>query len=205
MTQDEFSINFSDDEKLKISKKSLDFDEIQVVDELNIPRALIQIHALESEIQRRIRGFIELKREEIDRKNLRDFIETTEDSCARVASSVYKFHKSSRGHLMVNTVKDQEVTLDSACTKKLPNHESFLSGIEERLESAESFLQQDDGTTTKDVFLRLKLIEDKITQLKSVSPEYFQFLKRTRPTKKKTFYTLNDLDRIIAMKKAKKS
>ena len=65
-----------------------------------IPSSLIQINANEQEVCRRIKCFIEKKREEIDRSNVHDFIESGSDvdSCARVNSVIFRT-KDSKGHL----------------------------------------------------------------------------------------------------------
>lgn len=60
----------------------------------------MQIKVDEDEIARRINKFIENKRDEINRSNIQDFIETKaeDDSCARVNSVVFRI-KDSKGHL----------------------------------------------------------------------------------------------------------
>ncbi|XP_069695783.1 molybdopterin synthase catalytic subunit isoform X2 [Periplaneta americana] len=72
-------------------------------------------------------------------------------------------------------------------------------GIEERLSNAERHLNI-HGPVPKDVYSRLKEIEDRILQLEGLSPEYFQFWKNTpfdkesqmeqSPVKKRTYSTL---------------
>lgn len=79
-----------------------------------IPKNLVQIHADETEVNRRVNCFVERKREEINVNNVQDFIEmppansvgvtsATEEevSCARVYSSVFR-NKDASSHLKGN-------------------------------------------------------------------------------------------------------
>lgn len=84
----------------------LNFDEC-VVESVTVPSNLVQIHADELEINRRVNCFVERKRDEINENNLQDFIEplptnsadNAEDmTCARIRSTVYHT-KDSRTHL----------------------------------------------------------------------------------------------------------
>lgn len=83
----------------------LNFDDCQIED-VPLPKYLVQIGVDETEVGRRVSCFVDRKREEIDSNNVRDFIHneipTTEDeySCARVNSIVYR--KGPGGHLKGN-------------------------------------------------------------------------------------------------------
>lgn len=86
----------------------INFDDCQIDDE-PLPKYLVQIGVDETEVRRRLTCFVDRKREEIDIKNVRDFIDSeqtanTEDecSCARVNSTVYR--KGGRSHLKGKTV-----------------------------------------------------------------------------------------------------
>lgn len=85
---------------LKRKRNKLNIDDCKIMDSQTFPSSLIQINADEQEVCRRIKCFIEKKREEIDRSNVHDFIETGSDvdSCARVNSVVFRT-KDSKGHL----------------------------------------------------------------------------------------------------------
>lgn len=137
-----------------------------------------------------------MKRSEADQNNVRDFIDSSlQDSCARVNSCVYRI-KDSKGHLRVRKVKNESGPIDSASMA------TVLAGstdsIDERLRVAETFHKLDATAIPKDVYQRLKLIEDRIAELKTISPEYSQFIAVQRSAvKKKTVYSLEDLDRII--------
>lgn len=85
---------------LKRKRNKFNIDDCKVMDLQTVPSSLIQINADEQEVYRRIKCFIEKKREEIDKTNVHDFIETGSDvdSCARVNSVVFRT-KDSKGHL----------------------------------------------------------------------------------------------------------
>lgn len=71
-----------------------------------LPKNLVQIHADEAEVNRRLNCFVERKREEINETNIKDFIEQEkelsgtdqDETCARVRSSVYRY-KDASSHL----------------------------------------------------------------------------------------------------------
>lgn len=77
-----------------------DFFEKCPVQEIPIGKSLIQIHADETEIRRRVNCFVERKREDIGLNNIKDFIETKSNdelsSCARVNSSIYRLKNSNK-------------------------------------------------------------------------------------------------------------
>lgn len=81
----------------------LNFDDCSIA-KTPIVKNLIQIHADEIELNRRIDCFVSRKREEIDLNNINDFIvpndteNCMEYSCARVNSSVFR-KKDSNTHL----------------------------------------------------------------------------------------------------------
>lgn len=68
---------------------------------------LIQVKASHDELNQRIEKFIERKREEINKANIRDFcvkrkLDDDGDSCARVDAVLIK-RKDSKGHLQGNS------------------------------------------------------------------------------------------------------
>lgn len=83
----------------------LNFDDCSVKG-ATVPSNLVQIHADELEINRRVNCFVERKRDEINENNLQDFIEpvptnsadNADMTCARIRSTVYHT-KDSRTHL----------------------------------------------------------------------------------------------------------
>ena len=158
---------------------------------------MIQITADENEIQRRILSFIELKREEINKSNTRDFIDANvvaEDSCARVSSNVYRVEHS-KGLLRIRKIKN-EIGPEIESTAR-PLQDPAFNGVNERLEYIEKSLETTKSSTPKDIYQRLKILEDHIAFLKTVSPEYSKFVKKDF-SKAKKVYSINDLDSIIA-------
>lgn len=76
---------------------------LQEVETSIIPPHLIQIQTGSEEIEQRIRKFIERKRDEINKSNIRDFCFRNPDtddehSCARIDAKLVK-RKDSKGHL----------------------------------------------------------------------------------------------------------
>lgn len=190
-----------------MKRQKLNFEDCRIEDELELSEALVQITADGNEVQRRIEAFIELKREEINRNNFNDFIESKDkDSCARVTSNVYRM-KDSKGHLRIKRVKNlsgpnDATTLPGDITQPEPHdiaRERNYCSINERLRDVENYMKVESSAIPKDIYQRLKIIEDQISILKTVSPEYSQFViaKDSEP-KKKIQYSLSDLDKIIA-------
>lgn len=165
-----------------------------MIDDWRIPDALVQITVNEDEVQRRIQSFVGQKREEINRNNLRDFIDDeAEDSCARVASNVYRI-KDSKGHLKLKQALNETGPEDR--TEDTGNAGSF-SGIKERLQDVQAFFRNEDFPLPKDIYKRLKAIENEVQHLKTISPEYSHYVSgRSLPVK--TIYTVEDLEKIIS-------
>lgn len=161
----------------------------------------MQVKVDENEMMDRINSFIELKRKEINESNLKDFIDdANEDSCARVSGNVYRI-KDSKGHLRKRRIKNE-----AGPTVKMSEHESNdnFCGVSERLEKAEAFFKFEWKSIPKDVYQRLKLIEDQIARLKTISPEYSKFvIRKDSAPRKKTVYAISDLDKIIAAMETK--
>ncbi|KAK6621649.1 hypothetical protein RUM44_001456 [Polyplax serrata] len=187
-----------------------------------VPSHLIQVKANLEEINRRINSFIHRKREQINMSNIRNFcsenLDNPEgDTCARV-SAILKRRKDSKSHLKVhkvaNMVGPQTHGLHSTggsgtsadeCSRI--NH-SCPPGAEERLSNVETYLNIHQRS--KDVFSRLKAIEDKILFLESISPEYFdrerqeqKILPRRPATSAKRTYSSLDIDTKMQQLEAK--
>ena len=83
----------------------INFDEC-TVKPTSIAKNLIQIHADEAEVMRRVDCFVKRKREEINANNVQDFTDATgssslecpEETCARTNGSVFRT-KDSNSHL----------------------------------------------------------------------------------------------------------
>src|SRR5690349_6133495 len=134
-----YLLQFSDKTEFGKRKRTrMNFDNCQVVDESKIDQSLVQLSVDHEEVQRRIRSFIESKREEINRNNQRDFIADGEinDSCARVASNVYRI-EDSKGHLKIKIVCNEAGPGSSNTDKETLNQ---FYGIEERVKDVEDFI-----------------------------------------------------------------
>lgn len=172
-----------------------------IENDIVVAKDLQQIRVDEPEIRRRIACFINRKRDEINSNNIQDFITEASSiqdkdlSCARVNSTVYRI-KDSKSHLKIHRVKNETgpqttnyknalnklmENVTSAKLKSDPNvaikSSSLSSGLQERLENAESFLNlHTEQLSTKPIFQRLKDIENRILYLETLSPEYSHFL-----------------------------
>lgn len=171
----------------KRAKVNINYACCPIENEVVVPKEMLQIRADEQEINRRVNCFIERKRKEIDLNNIEDFIEKNEkvendDSCARVYSSVYRI-KGAKAHLPTDRVKNEEgpqtsnykTTLNKLMSESSPvKTKTEIEGVEERLNNVEHFLNT-TSETRKSIFERLKYVEDRITFLETVSPEYNHF------------------------------
>lgn len=197
----------------------------------SVPPDLIQVKADDTELKRRMEAFMELKRNQVNLSNIRDFCGNANSdlSCARVDAVVVR-QKGSKGHLRVRRVLNKTGpqtqgielwphTAGSSSTSPLKKQKldvaaSFTNtndcppAVEERLRNAELHLGinqcQNIRPVPKDVYARLKDLEDRILFLEGVSPEYSHALtqvpkiepeeKMPRVFKKKV-YSVDDLDR----------
>lgn len=143
--------------------------------------SLIQIKAKsEEEVKRRIEAFIKNKRNEIDERNIREFISPlsteAENSCARV-EAVYVHREGGKNHIALkrvdNTYGPQTQALPGMeAVTKLPVSVQRAEAVEERLANMEAHLSLNkDG---KDIYCRLKALESRIGFLEGLSPEYFR-------------------------------
>lgn len=150
---------------------------------------LVQITADEAEVRRRIAGFINSKREDVNEANIREFCFGLPDSdsqnrCARV-DAVFVSHTSNATKSRVNVKRifnTHGPQTHGFTTSQWSRHrrgadgdsETYaLAAIEERLANAEGHLGL--GPETKaNVFERLQALEERILFLESLSPEYFQ-------------------------------
>jgi len=158
---------------------------------------LIQIKAGGDEVKRRIESFVELKRKQVNTCNVLDFCThlDPEYSCARVDAVLVR-QKDSKGHFRVHRVENitgpqtqlpSVLRLQSQSTSTLPvvkqescsdskpcSHSGINPAVEERVKNAEVHLGVSQPVP-KDIYARLKVLEDRILQLEGLSPEYAQF------------------------------
>ncbi|XP_046422745.1 molybdopterin synthase catalytic subunit isoform X1 [Neodiprion fabricii] len=173
---------------------------------------LVQIRVSTDELNRRINAFIARKREQNNIVNVQEFcshrVKVDEDranSCARVDAILIR-RKDSKSHVKVHRVLNPwgpQVADLSTLQKTTRNHSNqsspatYLPALEERLVTSENHIGV-KGPVPKDVYQRLKRIEDRILYLESLSPEYRQFWQGQedrsfkssyQPVRKRTFST----------------
>ncbi|XP_059566755.1 MAP3K12-binding inhibitory protein 1 isoform X5 [Myotis daubentonii] len=157
---------------------------------------VVQIKAGKAEIDRRISAFIERKQAEINENNVREFCNVID--CNQVSRVVNTYGPQTRpegiqgsGHKPSSMLRD--------CGNQ---------AVEERLQNIEAHLRlQAGGPVPRDIYQRIKKLEDKILELEGISPEYFQSVnfsgKRRKVQPPQQNYSLAELDeKISALKQA---
>ncbi|XP_045441392.1 MAP3K12-binding inhibitory protein 1 isoform X5 [Pipistrellus kuhlii] len=157
---------------------------------------VVQIKAGKAEIDRRISAFIERKQAEINENNVREFCNVID--CNQVSRVVNTYGPQTRpegiqgsGHKPSSMPRD--------CGNQ---------AVEERLQNIEAHLRlQAGGPVPRDIYQRIKKLEDKILELEGISPEYFQSVnfsgKRRKVQPPQQNYSLAELDeKISALKQA---
>lgn len=145
----------------------------------------VQITASKSEVERRINSFIERKRSEMDRMNVQEFCNRlteseNEYSCARTDSIVYR-RKDSLSHLrksqVVNTVGPgaaENVEKKIKVEDSEEDRSEIPVGLDERLNCLEDHLKLGPNKPVpKDIYARIKALEERVLFLEGISPEYF--------------------------------
>ncbi|KAF6351767.1 MAP3K12 binding inhibitory protein 1 [Rhinolophus ferrumequinum] len=179
---------------------------------------VVQIKAGKAEIDRRISAFIERKQAEINENNVREFCNVIdcnqENSCART-DAVFTPYPGFKSHVkvsrVVNTYGPQtrpEGIPGSAHKANSMLRDCGNQAVEERLQNIEAHLRlQTGGPVPRDIYQRIKKLEDKILELEGISPEYFQSVnfsgKRRKVQPPQQNYSLAELDeKISALKQA---
>lgn len=179
-------------------KRESEEDEELEVDEDYVDPKFIQITASGEEVNRRIQSFMDRKREEINQANVLEFCNRFpseegehEFSCARVDSIVPK-KKGGSSHLRHSVVvnesgpqtndymdKSYDPLTDKMVAKKIKKEEGEKDksgdlpvGIKDRVEGLETKLGE-NRPIGKDIYQRLKALEERVNYLEGVSPEYF--------------------------------
>ncbi|XP_076758911.1 MAP3K12-binding inhibitory protein 1-like [Xylocopa sonorina] len=174
---------------------------------------LVQIRATSDELNNRISSFIERKRQQVNIVNIQEFCchrdqnDDNEDSCARVDAILIR-RKDSKSHVKVHRVLnawgpqtvDQHTLYKASVSGTVQTNNNYSSVLDERLSTTERILGI-NRPVPKDVYERLKNIEDRILYLEGISPEYKDFwaedtssLKGTfKPVRKRT-YSMAELD-----------
>ncbi|XP_031212149.1 MAP3K12-binding inhibitory protein 1 isoform X2 [Mastomys coucha] len=178
---------------------------------------VVQIKAGKAEIDRRISAFIERKQAEINENNVREFCNVIdcnqENSCART-DAVFTPYPGFKSHVkvsrVVNTYGPQtrpEGITGSGHKPAGTLRDCGNQAVEERLQNIEAHLRlQTGGPVPRDIYQRIKKLEDKILELEGISPEYFQsvnFSGKRRKVQPPQNYSLAELDeKISALKRA---
>ncbi|XP_056402250.1 MAP3K12-binding inhibitory protein 1 [Hyla sarda] len=172
--------------------------------------SVVQIQAGKSEIDRRILAFIERKQAEINENNVREFCNVIdcnqENSCART-DAVFTPYPGFKSHIkvsrVVNAYGPQTRTDGSSSNSRahsLP-HDCGNQAVEERLQNIEYHLRLNPGgPVPKDIYQRIKKLEDRILELEGISPEYFQSMEMSNKRRKiqtSQSYSLMELDQKI--------
>ena len=169
-------------------------DEEEAEEEVEIDSALVQITASRSEMDRRIEAFIERKRAELNNSNVLEFCnrhisEDPEFSCARV-DSVLVGRREGKSHFRQSQVVNHDgpqtksklmpqkrvKTEERPSTATAAEEDSKVPvGIRERLLDLEKKVPviAPKGPVPKDVYARIKALEDRVRYLEGISPEYF--------------------------------
>ena len=169
-------------------------DEEEEEEEIEIDSALVQITASRSEMDRRIEAFIERKRAELNNSNVLEFCnrhisEDPEFSCARV-DSVLVGRRDGKSHFRQSQVvnhdgpqtKSKLTPPKRVKTEERPSAATAAEedsevpvGIRERLLELEKKVPviAPKGPVPKDVYARIKALEDRVRYLEGISPEYF--------------------------------
>ncbi|XP_014105541.1 PREDICTED: MAP3K12-binding inhibitory protein 1 isoform X2 [Pseudopodoces humilis] len=162
----------------------------------NFDPEVVQIKAGKAEIDRRISAFIERKQAEINENNVREFCNVID--CNQVSRVVNTYGPQTRS----------EGTHGSSHKASVPMHDCGNQAVEERLQNIEAHLRlQTGGPVPRDIYQRIKKLEDKILELEGLSPEYFQSVscsgKRRKVQSPHQSYSLAELDeKINAIKQA---
>ncbi|XP_077320814.1 MAP3K12-binding inhibitory protein 1 [Lithobates pipiens] len=172
--------------------------------------AVVQIQAGKSEIDRRILAFMERKQAEINENNVREFCNVIdcnqENSCART-DAVFTPFPGFKSHIkvskVVNAYGPQTRSSGSSSNTRMHSLQRDCENraVEERLHNIECHLQLKPGQPVpKDIYQRIKKLEDRILELEGISPEYFQSMDMSNKRKKvlpSQRYSLMELDQKI--------
>ncbi|XP_029454832.1 MAP3K12-binding inhibitory protein 1 isoform X2 [Rhinatrema bivittatum] len=179
--------------------------------DVNFDPEVVQIKAKKAEIDRRISAFIERKQAEINENNVREFCNVIdcnqENSCART-DAVFTPYPGFKSHVKVSRVVNMygpqtrsEAAQDSSSKAPTLLRDCGNQAIEERLQNIEAHLRlQTGGPVPKDIYQRIKKLEDRILELEGLSPEYFQtlnFSSKRRKTDTPQSYSLLEIDEKI--------
>uniref|UniRef100_A0A2K6F6J7 MAP3K12 binding inhibitory protein 1 n=1 Tax=Propithecus coquereli TaxID=379532 RepID=A0A2K6F6J7_PROCO len=166
-----FSIgNLQEEEK----HKDCDLGDVKKT-QIHFDPEVVQIKAGKAEIDRRISAFIERKQAEINENNVREFCNVIdcnqgnylEVNFHRILSAIFTVALFFHLFFKMSNIKTQFI---SHMLRDCGNQ-----AVEERLQNIEAHLRlQTGGPVPRDIYQRIKKLEDKILELEGISPEYFQ-------------------------------
>ncbi|XP_029165372.1 molybdopterin synthase catalytic subunit [Nylanderia fulva] len=184
----------------------------EVSDKIIIDPRLVQVQANSKELNRRIESFIERKRQQVNSVNVQEFCRHSErndneNSCARVDAILIR-RKDSKSHVKVHRVFntwgpqtiDQSMLYKSVINNTSSDIANYSPVLDDRICTTEHIIGI-NKPVPKDIYERLKNIEDRILYLESISPEYKEFwltedipnLKSSSCFQKRT-YSMAELD-----------
>lgn len=158
----------------------------KVLDKIVVDPNLVQIRADSEELNRRIKSFIERKRQQVNTLNVQEFCchserNDNENSCARVDAVLVRCKDSKshvRVHRVLNTWGPQTIDQSTLCkaimNNTIYNNSNCFPVLDDRISTIES-ITRINKPVSKDIYKRLKDIEDRILYLESISPEYKDF------------------------------
>nr|XP_020657642.1 MAP3K12-binding inhibitory protein 1 isoform X1 [Pogona vitticeps] len=200
------------DKELQMEEKSMACGSANVkMSHVDFDPEVVQIKAGKAEIERRISAFIERKQAEINENNVREFCNVIdcnqENSCART-DAVFTPYPGFKSHVKVSRVLNtygpqtrSEGAFGSSHKSNNTPHDCGNQAVEERLQNIEAHLRlQTGGPVPKDIYQRIKKLEDKILELEGMSPEYFQSVNlssKRRKAQQTQNYSLAELDEKI--------
>ncbi|XP_069882843.1 MAP3K12-binding inhibitory protein 1 isoform X1 [Dipodomys merriami] len=218
MDKDELNAKFpSGDQQEEEKHKDCDLGDVKKA-QIHFDPEVVQIKAGKAEIDRRISAFIERKQAEINENNVREFCNVIdcnqENSCART-DAIFTPYPGFKSHVkvsrVVNTYGPQtrpEGIQGSSHKPASMFRDCGNQAVEERLQNIEAHLRlHTGGPVPRDIYQRIKKLEDKILELEGISPEYFQSInfsgKRRKVQPPQQNYSLAELDeKISALRQA---
>lgn len=157
----------------------------------SVDPALVQIHASTSQIERRIEAFMQRKQIQVDNANRQLFCgshQHDEDcSCARVDAMYGLARINGSSHIKVSRIINCHGPRFHPYTSPVKTGVSSQHSnnkphdVQERLTNMEAHLKIMPDTVTAGqvplhIYKRLKVLEERILEMESFSPEYMQFL-----------------------------
>ncbi|KAM4853731.1 MAP3K12-binding inhibitory protein 1 isoform 2-T2 [Thomomys bottae] len=215
--KDELNAKFPiGDQQEEEKHKDCDLGDVKKT-QIHFDPEVVQIKAGKAEIDRRISAFIERKQAEINENNVREFCNVIdcnqENSCART-DAIFTPYPGFKSHVKVSRVvntygpQTRPEGIQGAGHKPASIfRDCGNQAVEERLQNIEAHLRlQTGGPVPRDIYQRIKKLEDKILELEGISPEYFQsinFPGKRRKVQPPQNYSLADLDeKISALRQA---